>query len=89
MISGTYLGSPQRPDINLGQGIFVLGLAEGFEPTIQGLAVSFVDPGATGRLFTLIAAIDQVATLISGPIMGQIFAASQQQGLIYVVASVS
>ncbi|KAF2676239.1 MFS general substrate transporter [Lentithecium fluviatile CBS 122367] len=73
-------------------GVFILGLAEGLEPTVQGISVSCVHASATGRLFTLIAAIDMVAMLFSGPLMGGIFAASQSAGslwlgLIYVVAA--
>jgi hypothetical protein len=76
------------------EGIFVLGLAEGLEPTVQAMAVSFVDPSSTGRLFTTIAALDMVAQLVSGPIMGGIFSASQGLnstwlGLIYIIAAVS
>jgi hypothetical protein len=68
-------------------------LAEGLEPTLQGLAVSFADPRSTGRLFTLIATLDIAATLVSGPIMGGIFVASQHigppwYGLVYAIAAV-
>ncbi|KAF2124973.1 MFS general substrate transporter [Dothidotthia symphoricarpi CBS 119687] len=74
-------------------GVFVLGLAEGLEPTVQGLAVALVDPSVTGRLFTFIAALDMAATLFSGPIMGSIFSASQNigsswHGLVYLVAAI-
>jgi hypothetical protein len=73
--------------------VFVLGLAEGLEPTLQGLAVSFAGPHSTGRLFTLIETLDMAATLVSGPIMGGIFAASQHigtpwDGLVYAIAAV-
>jgi hypothetical protein len=68
-------------------------LAEGLEPTLQGLAVSFAGPHSIGRLFTLIATLDIAATLVSGPIMGGIFTASQHigppwYGLVYAMAAV-
>jgi hypothetical protein len=89
----TMLSCPPSHQLT-GLGTFILGLAEGLEPTIQGLAVLSADANAYGRLFTLIAVIDETATLISRPMMGLIFAASQDigglgRGLVFVVAAVS
>lgn len=92
MITGQYMlyACPLKLIV---EAVFILGLAEGLEPTTQGLAASMVSSSVTGRLFATIAVVDQTAVAVSGPVIGGIFSASQnldtgKQGLIYLVSSV-
>ena len=62
------------------KALFICGLSEGQEPALQGLTTSLIDRAYHARLFTSVAALEILAKLVGGPIMGKLFAITKRDG---------
>lgn len=76
----------------------MIGLSEGLEPALQGLATSLIDPSWVARMFTTIARYDLLARIVFGPAMASLLFVGHSakgdgiwrlEGLCFLIASVS
>ena len=82
-----------RVDWMLVLGLFISGLAEGFEPSLKGLATSLVESYHNARLLTLAAALEVIARLIGGPVMAKLFSIGRDEshgseGLCFLASAI-
>ena len=74
--------------------MFLCGLGEGIEPSLQGVATFITDSTQNTVLFISIAVCDTVAELTGGPLAAQLLAIGRRSdhasyGISFVMSSVS